>query len=170
MLFRSSEFDEAEKAVKDKLNKLLSVNGTQTPTSFHKRLGHILWTYSGMKRNEEGLKKALVQIKELKEEFWKDVKVSGELNDLNHELEKAGRIADFFEIANLIVIDALNRKESCGAHFREEYQTEDGEAERDDKNYSYVAAWEYTGEMSDPKLNKEELVFEFVKPTKRSYK
>jgi len=164
------EFDKAEKAVKDKLNKLLSVNGTQTPTSFHKRLGHILWNYSGMKRNEEGLKKALIQVKELKEEFWKDVKVAGGLNELNQELEKAGRIADFFEIAKLIIIDALNRKESCGAHFREEYQTSEGEAERDDKNYSYVAAWEYTDEDSDPKLNKEELVFEFVKPTKRSYK
>jgi len=164
------EFDEAENAVKDKLNKLLSVKGTQTPTSFHKRLGHILWTYSGMKRNEEGLKKALLQVKELKEEFWKDVKVSGGLNELNHELEKAGRVADFFEIANLIIIDALNRKESCGAHFREEYQTPEGEAERDDKNYSYVAAWKYTGENSGPELHKEDLVFEFVKPTKRSYK
>ncbi|MCD6596208.1 MAG: fumarate reductase/succinate dehydrogenase flavoprotein subunit [Bacteroidales bacterium] len=164
------EFDKAEKTVKDKLKKLLAVKGTQTPTSFHKRLGHIVWTYSGMKRNEKGLEKALKLIQELKEEFWKDVKVSGELNELNQELEKAGRIADFFEIANLIVIDALNRKESCGAHFREEYQTEDGEAKRDDANYSYVAAWEYTGEMSSPKLNKEELVFEFVKPTKRSYK
>ncbi len=164
------EFDKAEKTVKDKLKKLLAVKGTQTPTSFHKRLGHIVWTYSGMKRNEKGLEKALKLIQELKEEFWKDVKVSGELNELNQELEKAGRIADFFEIANLIVIDALNRKESCGAHFREEYQTEDGEAKRDDANYSYVAAWEYTGEMSSPKLNKEELVFEFVKPTQRSYK
>ena len=164
------EFDKAEKTVKDKLKKLLAVKGTQTPTSFHKRLGHIVWTYSGMKRDEKGLEKALKLIQELKEEFWKDVKVSGELNELNQELEKAGRIADFFEIAKLIVIDALNRKESCGAHFREEYQSEDGEAERDDENYSYVAAWEYTGETSNPKLNKEELVFEFVKPTKRSYK
>jgi len=164
------EFEKAEKAVKEKLNKLLSVKGTQTPTSFHKRLGHILWTYSGMKRNEKGLKKALKLVNELKEEFWKDVKLSGGLNELNHELEKAGRVADFFELASLIITDALNRKESCGAHFREEYQTEEGEAERDDKNYSYVAAWEYTGEMSTPKLHKEELVFEFVKPTKRSYK
>jgi succinate dehydrogenase / fumarate reductase flavoprotein subunit len=164
------EFDEAEKAVIDKLNKLLSIKGSQTPTSFHKRLGHILWTYSGMKRNEEGLEKALKQVKNLKEEFWKDVKVSGGLNELNHELEKAWRIADFFDLANLIILDALNRKESCGAHFREEYQSEEGEAERDDKNYSYVAAWEYTGEISKPKLHKEELVFEFVKPTKRSYK
>lgn len=164
------EFEEAEKAVKDKLEKLLSVNGTQTPTSFHKRLGNILWAYSGMSRNEEGLKKALSEIQELKEEFWKDVKVAGELNELNHELEKAGRIADFFDLARLIVIDALNRKESCGAHFREEYQTDEGEPQRDDKNYSYVAAWEYTGETSDPKLHKEELKFEFVTPVQRSYK
>ncbi|MGM0666622.1 MAG: fumarate reductase/succinate dehydrogenase flavoprotein subunit [Bacteroidota bacterium] len=164
------EFEEAEKAVKDKLEKLLSVNGTQTPTSFHKRLGNILWAYSGMSRNEEGLKKAHSEIQELKEEFWKDVKVAGELNELNHELEKAGRIADFFDLARLIVIDALNRKESCGAHFREEYQTDEGEPQRDDKNYSYVAAWEYTGETSDPKLHKEELKFEFVTPVQRSYK
>lgn len=164
------EFEKAEKAVKDKLEKLLAVNGTQTPTSFHKRLGNILWAYSGMSRNEEGLTKALKEIQELKEEFWKDVKVAGELNELNHELEKAGRIADFFDLARLIVIDALNRKESCGAHFREEYQTDEGEPQRDDKNYSYVAAWEYTGETSDPKLHKEELKFEFVTPVQRSYK
>jgi len=164
------EFAEAEKAVKEKMNKLLSINGTQTPTSFHKRLGHILWAHSGMKRNEEGLKKALVEIKELKEEFWKDVKVAGGLNEMNHELEKAGRIADFFDLANLIVTDALNRKESCGAHFREEFQTEEGEPKRDDKNYSYVAAWEYTGETTDPILHKEELTFEYVTPVQRSYK
>ena len=164
------EFDRAEKAVMDRLNKLLSVKGSQTPTSFHKRLGNILWTYSGMARNEKGLEKALKLVKDLKEEFWKDVKVSGGLNELNHELEKAWRVADFFDLASLIILDALNRKESCGAHFREEYQSEEGEAERDDENYSYVAAWEYTGEISKPKLHKEELVFEFVKPTKRSYK
>ncbi len=164
------EFEEAEKAVKDKLERLLAVNGTQTPTSFHKKLGNILWAYSGMSRNEEGLKKALSEIQELKEECWKDVKVAGEPNELNHELEKAGRIADFFDLARLIVIDALNRKESCGAHFREEYQTDEGEPQRDDKNYSYVAAWEYTGETSDPVLHKEELKFEFVTPVQRSYK
>jgi succinate dehydrogenase / fumarate reductase flavoprotein subunit len=146
------------------------IKGKQTPTSFHKRLGHILWTYSGMKRNEEGLKKALTEISELKAEFWKDVKVAGGLYELNHELEKANRIADFFDLAKLIVIDALNRKESCGAHFREEYQTEEGEPIRDDKNFAYVAAWEYTGETTDPVLHKEELKFEFVTPIKRSYK
>jgi succinate dehydrogenase / fumarate reductase flavoprotein subunit len=164
------EFDESEKAVKEKLNKLMSIKGKQTPASFHKRLGHILWTYSGMKRNEEGLKKALTEISELKAEFWKDVKVAGGLYELNHELEKSNRIADFFDLAKLIVIDALNRKESCGAHFREEYQTEEGEPIRDDKNYAYVAAWEYTGEATDPVLHKEELKFEFVTPIQRSYK
>ncbi|MGM0529496.1 MAG: fumarate reductase/succinate dehydrogenase flavoprotein subunit [Bacteroidota bacterium] len=164
------EFGEAEKAVKEKLNKLMSVKGSQSPTSFHKRLGHILWSHSGMKRNEEGLKKALEEIQELKDEFWRDVKVAGELNEPNHELEKAGRIADFFDLARLIVLDALNRKESCGAHFREEYQTEEGEPKRDDENYSYVAAWEYTGETSDPELHKEELKFEYVTPIQRSYK
>jgi succinate dehydrogenase / fumarate reductase flavoprotein subunit len=164
------EFDKSEKAVKEKLNKLMSIKGKQTPTSFHKRLGHILWTYSGMKRNEEGLKKALTEISELKAEFWKDVKVAGGLYELNHELEKSNRIADFFDLAKLIVIDALNRKESCGAHFREEYQTEEGEPIRDDKNYAYVAAWEYTGEATDPVLHKEDLKFEFVTPIQRSYK
>jgi succinate dehydrogenase / fumarate reductase flavoprotein subunit len=164
------EFDESEKSVREKLNRLLAIKGTQTPTSFHKRLGNILWTYSGMKRNEEGLKKALSLISELREEFWKDVKVAGGLNELNHELEKANRIADFFDLARLIVIDALNRNESCGAHFREEYQTEDGEPIRDDDNYSYVAAWEYTGDTTDPVLHREELNFEYVKPAQRSYK
>jgi len=164
------EFEKAEKAVKEKLQKLLSVNGSQTVKTFHKKLGHILWTYSGMKRNEEGLKKALEMVKELKEEFWKDVKIPGEMNDFNQELEKAGRVADFFELAQLIILDALNRKESCGAHFREEFQTEEGEPKRDDENYSYVAAWEYTGEDSDPVLHKEELTFKYVEVTQRSYK
>ena len=164
------EFEEAENSVKERLKKLLSINGTQTVTSFHKRLGEILWTYSGMKRNGEGLKLALEKVAALKEEFWKDVKVPGKLDELNHELEKAGRVADFFSLARLIIIDALDRKESCGAHFREEYQNEEGEAQRDDDNYSYVSAWEYDGDDELPKLNKEELVFEYVKPTKRSYK
>jgi succinate dehydrogenase / fumarate reductase flavoprotein subunit len=164
------EFDKAEKAVKEKLNKLISVKGTQSPTSFHKRLGHILWTYSGMKRNEKGLKKALKEIKELQEEFWRDVRIADKLYELNHELEKANRIADFFDLAQLIVLDALNRKESCGAHFREEYQTEEGEPKRDDNNYSYVAAWEYTGDILKSKLHKEDLKFEYVIPIQRSYK
>jgi len=164
------EFEEAEKAVKEKLEKLLAINGTQTVKSFHKRLGGIMWDYCGMKRNEEGLKKALVLIDELKQEFWKDVKVPGELNELNQELEKAVKVADFFEIGKLLANDALNRGESCGAHFREESQTEGGEAERDDKNYSYVSAWEYKDDNQAPQLHKEELKFDFVKPTVRSYK
>jgi len=164
------EFDEAEKAAKEKLDKLMSIKGNQTPKAFHKRLGLILWEYSGMERNAEGLIKALKEIEELKEEFWNDLKVAGDPDELNQELEKAGRVADFFDLARLIVIDALNREESCGAHFREEYQTEEGEPQRDDENYSYVSAWEYTGESTDPKLHKEELNFEFVTPVQRSYK
>ena len=164
------EFEEAEKAVKEKLEKLLAINGTQTVKSFHKRLGGIMWDYCGMKRNEEGLKKALVLIDELKQEFWKDVKVPGELNELNQELEKAVKVADFFEIGKLLANDALNRGESCGAHFREESQTEGGEAKRDDENYTYVSAWEYKDENELPELHKEELKFDVVKPTVRSYK
>ena len=164
------EFEEAEKAVKSKIEKLFSVNGKQTVTSFHKRLGKILWDYSGMTRNEEGLKKGLVLINELEEEFWKDVKVPGTADELNQELEKARRVADFFELAKLIITDGLNRRESCGAHFREESQTETGEAKRDDKNYSYVSVWEYKGKDKPPELHKEELKFEYVELKVRDYK
>jgi succinate dehydrogenase / fumarate reductase flavoprotein subunit len=129
-----------------------------------------MWDYCGMVRNEEGLKKALVLIKELEAEFWKNLKVSGKGDELNQELEKAGRVADFFELAILLCTDALNRKESCGAHFREESQTETGEAKRDDANYSFVAAWEYKGAGQEPELHKEDLKFEFVKLQERSYK
>ncbi|HOP03637.1 MAG TPA: fumarate reductase/succinate dehydrogenase flavoprotein subunit [Tenuifilaceae bacterium] len=164
------EFEEAEKEARERINKLLAVNGKETVTSFHKRLGKIMWDYCGMYRNEEGLKKALSLIKELEEEFWKNVKVPGSTEGVNQELEKAGRVADYFELARLLCMDALNRKESCGAHFREESQTENGEAMRDDENYSYVAAWEYTGKEAEPVLHKEPLNFEFVKPQVRSYK
>ncbi|HRX68878.1 MAG TPA: fumarate reductase/succinate dehydrogenase flavoprotein subunit [Tenuifilaceae bacterium] len=164
------EFEEAEKEARERINKLLAVNGKETVTSFHKRLGKIMWDYCGMYRNEEGLKKALGLIKELEEEFWKNVKVPGSTEGVNQELEKAGRVADYFELARLLCMDALNRKESCGAHFREESQTENGEAMRDDENYSYVAAWEYTGKEAEPVLHKEPLNFEFVKPQVRSYK
>lgn len=164
------EFESTEKAVKDRISKFMSIKGTETATSFHKRLGKIMWDYCGMVRNEEGLKKALVLIKELEDEFWKNLKVTGTSNELNQELEKAGRVADFFELAKLLCIDALNRKESCGAHFREESQTETGEAKRDDANFSFVAAWEYKGEGQEPELHKEELKFEFVKLQERSYK
>ncbi len=164
------EFEKAEKEAKDRINKLLSINGKETATSFHKRLGKIMWDYCGMVRNEEGLKKALVLIKELEDEFWKNLKVTGTNEELNQELEKAGRVADFFELGKLLCMDALNRKESCGAHFREESQTDTGEAKRDDDHYSYVAAWEYKGEGQEPELHKEELKFEFVKLAERSYK
>ncbi len=164
------EFKDAEKSVHDRLEKLLAIQGTQTPTSFHKKLGKILWDNVGMTRNEENLKKALGMIKELKEEFWKDLKVAGGKDELNQELEKAGRVADFFELAQLMVADALNRTESCGAHFREESQTPEGEAQRIDEKFTYVAAWEYTGEDKAPKLHKEDLVFKEVEVKVRSYK
>ncbi len=166
----SPEFEVAEKEVSDRVKKLLSINGNETPTSYHRRLGKIMWDYCGMVRNEEGLKKALVLIKELEDEFWKNLKVAGIAEELNQELEKAGRVTDFFELAKLLCTDALNRKESCGAHFREESQTETGEAKRDDDNFSYVAAWEYKGEGREPELHREELKFEYVKLQERSYK
>jgi len=163
------EFDEAEKSGRDRLEKLLTIRGKQTAASFHKRLGKIMWDYCGMTRNEEGLKKAREMVRELRKEFWSDLRVTGEGEDLNQQLEKAGRVADFLELAELMIIDALDRKESCGAHFREESQTPDGEAKRIDSEYSYVAAWEYNGE-NDPILNKEPLKFEFVELKERSYK
>jgi len=164
------EFEETEKAVIERLNKLISIKGKQTAASFHKRLGKIMWDYCGMKRNEAGLKKALVLINDLKEEFWKDLNIPGTIGELNMELEKAGRVADYFELAALLVTDALNRNESCGAHFREEYQTPDGEALRNDEEYAFVAAWEYTGEGKPHILHKEELKFEEVEMKVRSYK
>jgi succinate dehydrogenase / fumarate reductase flavoprotein subunit len=164
-----AEFDEAEKTARERIEKLLSIKGKNTSTTFHRRLGKIMWDYCGMTRNEEGLKKALKLVDELKKEFWSDLMVPGEGADLNQELEKAGRVADFMELAKLMITDALNRKESCGAHFREEYQTPDGEAMRNDREYSYVAAWEYNGE-DEPILNKEPLKFEFVELKERSYK
>jgi len=164
-----NEFDEAEKSVRDRLQKLLSIKGSQTAASFHKRLGKIMWDYCGMTRNEEGLNKAKDMVRELRKEFWSDLLITGEGDDLNQQLEKAGRVADFLELAELMITDALNRKESCGAHFREESQTPDGEAKRIDSEYSYVAAWEYNGE-NEPILNKETLKFEFVELKERSYK
>jgi succinate dehydrogenase / fumarate reductase flavoprotein subunit len=164
------QFDEAEKNARERIDKFLSINGTETATSFHKRLGKIMWDYCGMVRNEEGLKTALKLIDELKEEFWKNLKVPGTGEELNQELEKAGRVADFMELGKLLVYDALNRKESCGAHFREESQTDTGEAKRNDEQYSYVAAWEFSGDGNEPQLHKEELKFEFVKLQERSYK
>jgi succinate dehydrogenase / fumarate reductase flavoprotein subunit len=166
----SPEFEATEKEVVDRLKKLLSIQGKQTASSFHKRLGKIMWDYCGMVRNEEGLKKALTLIKELKEEFWKNLKVPGTSSEVNQELEKAGRVADYLEVSELLVTDALNRKESCGAHFREEYQTPDGEAKRNDEEFAYVAAWEYAGGDKPHILHKEELKFEEVEMKVRSYK
>lgn len=152
------------------LMKLLSMKGTKTVMEFHRELGMILWDYVGMARNAQGLQIAIEKIRKLREEFWNNLKVPGDNNMLNKNLEMAGRVADFLELAELMAIDALHREESCGAHFREEYQTPDGEALRNDEKFCYVAAWEYTGDLGKPELHKEPLVFEFVKPTVRSYK
>lgn len=164
------EFQRAEKEVKDRIQKLLSIKGDKTVDHFHKKLGKIMWNYCGMARTAEGLTKAKAMIKELKAEFWSNVKVLGENEELNQSLEKAHRVADFLELGELMVDDALNRNESCGGHFREEYQTPEGEALRDDENFAYVAAWEYKGEGQEEVLHKEPLVFENVKLTQRSYK
>ncbi|WP_162427010.1 fumarate reductase/succinate dehydrogenase flavoprotein subunit [Pontibacter pudoricolor] len=163
-------FKEAEQAVIAKNNQLLSINGTRTVDDFHKQLGHIMWDYCGMARNAEGLQFAKGEIRKLREEFWRDVKVVGVNEELNITLEKANRVADFLELGELMVEDALQRNESCGGHFREEYQTPENEALRDDENYAYVAAWEFTGVGNEPVLHKEELKFENVKLTQRSYK
>jgi succinate dehydrogenase / fumarate reductase flavoprotein subunit len=164
------EFEETEKAAIDRLEKLISINGKQTAASFHKRLGKIMWDHCGMTRNEEGLKKGLTLISDLKKEFWSDLKVTGTIKELNPELEKAGRVADYLELASLLINDALERRESCGAHFREEFQTADGEAKRNDEEFAYVAAWEYSGEGNPHVLHKEELKFEEVEMKVRSYK
>jgi succinate dehydrogenase / fumarate reductase flavoprotein subunit len=162
-------FDEAETQVRQQVERLLSVNGSRTVDSFHRELGLLLWDHCGMARNDAGLRKALDRIPELREEFWSDVKVAGENEELNQSLERAGRVADFFELAELMCIDALHRAESCGGHFREESQTDEGEALRDDERFSYVAAWEWTGGGA-PVLHKEPLSFEHVHLTQRSYK
>ncbi|HEY0900167.1 MAG TPA: fumarate reductase/succinate dehydrogenase flavoprotein subunit [Sphingobacteriaceae bacterium] len=163
-------FAEAKKSVEDNINKLLSLKGTKTVDEYHRELGKIMWEYCGMARNEEGLIKAKGLIRELREDFWKNVIVPGKNNEFNQSLEKAHRVADFLELGELMVEDALQRKESCGGHFRVESQTEEGEAKRDDENFTYVAAWEYTGYGQPPVLHKEELNFENVKLTQRSYK
>jgi succinate dehydrogenase / fumarate reductase flavoprotein subunit len=162
-------FVETEKAVSDRITHLMNIKGTETVESFHKRLGKIMWDKCGMARNEEGLKQAITEIQQLKKEFWNNVRIPGEINNMNTELDKAGRVADFIELGELMCLDALNRKESCGGHFREESQTEEGEAKRDDENYSYVSAWELKTD-GNWELHKETLEFEVVKPTQRSYK
>jgi succinate dehydrogenase / fumarate reductase flavoprotein subunit len=162
-------FIEAEQQAADRINKLISINGTKTVESFHKRLGKIMWDQCGMARSEKGLTKAIEEIRQLKKEFWSDVKIPGSVNEMNPELDKAGRVADFIELGELMCIDALDRNESCGGHFREESQTEEGEALRDDQQYAYVAAWAYQSE-NNWQLNKESLTFEVAKPSQRSYK
>lgn len=162
-------FEEAEKQVSDRIYRLMNIKGSQTVESFHKRLGKIMWDKCGMARNEQGLTEAIEEIRALKAEFWKDVRIPGGINEMNPELDKANRVADFIELGELMCIDALHRKESCGGHFREESQTEDGEALRNDEKYSYVAAWELRGEH-EWQMHKEDLMFEVVHPTQRSYK
>ena len=162
-------FVEAEKEVSDRINTLMNIKGSQSVESLHKRLGKIMWDKCGMARNAEGLKQAIEEIKALKKEFWSDVKIPGIINEYNPELDKANRVADFIELGELMCIDALNRNESCGGHFREEYQTPEGEALRDDANYMYVAAWEFKSE-GNWELHKEPLNYEVIKPTQRNYK
>lgn len=162
-------FKAAEDGVKKEINKLMNIKGNRTVDSFHKELGNIMWEYCGMGRNEAGLKKALTEIPKLREEFWQNVRIPGDANYLNVELEKAGRVADFIELGELMCRDALERQESCGGHFREEFQV-DGEAKRDDTNFCHVAAWEYTGENKPEVRHKEELTFENVHLATRSYK
>ncbi len=164
------EFEEAEKNVRGQLEKLINNNGTKSVDHFHKKLGKIMWDKVGMARNEKGLSEAISEIKVLREEFYKDVRVPGDMNEMNPELEKAMRVADFLELGELFAKDALHRNESCGGHFREEYQTEEGEALRDDENFMYVAAWEYKGEPSDAVLHKESLEYENIEVKTRSYK
>jgi succinate dehydrogenase / fumarate reductase flavoprotein subunit len=157
-------------SVQETINKLLSIKGKRTVDSFHRELGKIMWDECGMSRTAAGLKKAIGQIRNLRDEYWQNVNVPGSGDDLNQSLEKAGRVADFFELGELMCIDALERNESCGGHFREEYQTPEGEAQRDDEHFSYVAAWGYRGPGNAPELNKEPLDFHYVHPSQRSYK
>ncbi len=161
---------EVAATVKERINRLLSINGKRTVDSFHRQLGQVLWEYCGMARNEAGLQTALQKIPQIRAEFWENVKVPGESNNLNQALEMAGRVADFLELGELMCLDALHRSESCGGHFRVESQTGEGEARRDDENFAYVAAWEYKGDEQEPALNKEPLTFEYVKLSQRSYK
>jgi succinate dehydrogenase / fumarate reductase flavoprotein subunit len=165
-----AEFKKAEENIRLFTQKLLSVKGKRTPTSLHRELGKLLWEKCGMARNEAGLTEALKRIPQLREEFWKNVNVTGENGEFNQSLEYAGRVADFMEFAELLCLDALQRRESCGGHFRQEFQTADGEAKRDDENFSYVSAWEYQGPGKPPTLHKESLVYEEAHMSTRSYK
>lgn len=164
------EFNRIEAEVRDRIGKLISINGEHSVDHYHKKLGKVMWDYVGMSRNEAGLKFAVEEIRKVREEFWQNVRVTGSDAELNQSLEKAGRVADFLEMGELLAIDALHRNESCGGHFREEYQTEEGEALRDDDNFAYVAAWEHTGVNGGYTMHKEPLAFEEVSLSKRSYK
>jgi succinate dehydrogenase / fumarate reductase flavoprotein subunit len=164
------EFKEAEESVKSYLNKLMGIKGKTSVDTFHKRLGHVMWNNVGMARTEEGLKEAIAEIQQIKKDFWSDLKITGEINAMNVELEKANRVADFIEIGELMARDALNRNESCGGHFRLEYQTDEGEAMRRDDKFMYVAAWEYKGDDQEPELHKEELKYEGIEVKTRNYK
>ena len=160
----------AEEETRKRNERLLNIKGKKSVESLHRELGKIMWDNCGMSRNEKDLKNALTQIKDLKKDFWQNIFVPGSDNELNPELEKAGRVADFIELGEIMIYDALDREESCGGHFREEHQTSEGEALRDDKNYTFVSAWEYKGEDKEPELHKENLNYEEVTPTQRSYK
>ncbi|MFZ4740034.1 MAG: fumarate reductase/succinate dehydrogenase flavoprotein subunit [Bacteroidales bacterium] len=164
------EFNRTLEEVKDRLNKLISVKGTKSVDYFHKQLGHIMWEHVGMGRTKEGLEMALILIRDLKKEFWSDVRIPGEINGVNTELEKATRVADFIELGELTALDALQREESCGGHFREEHQTPEGEALRNDNDFMFVGAWEYKGEAQSPELHKEPLVYEAIEVKQRDYK
>ena len=166
----SKEFDEAEQGVMARIEKLMSIKGKRSVDSIHKELGLIMWEYVGMGRTKEGLETALKKLKEIKKEFWSNVRIPGEINSMNTELEKALRVADFIEIGELMALDALNRNESCGGHFREEFQTPDGEALRQDDKYMYVSCWKYNGEDKEPEMYKEPLNYEAIKVQQRNYK
>ncbi|MFH1618507.1 MAG: fumarate reductase/succinate dehydrogenase flavoprotein subunit, partial [bacterium] len=163
-------FRETEGKNADRIKKLLSIKGKKTPTEFHRQLGRMMWSNCGMSRSEENLKKALAKIPEIRDEFWQNITIPGSGNEFNQTLEKAGRVADFLEFAELMVKDTLERKESCGGHFREEMQTSEGEAKRNDAEYSHASVWEYSGEGKEPLLNREPLTFETVHIAVRSYK
>jgi succinate dehydrogenase / fumarate reductase flavoprotein subunit len=165
-----AEFKRIEAEVAERTRRMLAIRGKRTVDSFHRELGQLMWDKCGMARNAAGLQDALRRIPELREEFWRNVNVPGSDAELNQALEKAGRVADFLELGELMCRDALHREESCGGHFREEHQTEDGEARRDDERFSYVAAWEYTGDVAAPRLTREPLEFEYVHLAQRSYK
>ncbi|MGD9975974.1 MAG: fumarate reductase/succinate dehydrogenase flavoprotein subunit, partial [Desulfatirhabdiaceae bacterium] len=164
------EFQAARKEAGSRIHRMMAINGNRTVDDFHKQLGKIMWDYCGMSRNDEGLSKARIMIQELRSDFWKNVRIPGTDGDLNQSLERAGRVADFLEFSELMIIDALTRRESCGGHFNEAFQTDENEARRDDENFCHVSTWEYAGDGQEPVFHKEPLVFENVHLTQRSYK